>query len=98
MVRRRWVKAAVFLLCLLPLARLAWRAWTGSLTANPIEYITQGGIAGRISRAQPRSSPPLPCGLSQVLYRWQRQIATSDRSQIFRTPETVAMTNRTTPG
>jgi sulfoxide reductase heme-binding subunit YedZ len=40
MTRRRWAKVAVFLLCLGPLARLAWRAWTGDLTANPIEYIT----------------------------------------------------------
>src|ERR1017187_6758210 len=40
MLRRRWVKAAIFVLCLLPLARLAWRAWSGGLTANPIEYIT----------------------------------------------------------
>jgi sulfoxide reductase heme-binding subunit YedZ len=40
MLRRRGVKVAVFLLCLVPLARLAWRAWTGDLTPNPIEYIT----------------------------------------------------------
>jgi methionine sulfoxide reductase heme-binding subunit len=40
MLRRRWVKIAVFLLSLVPLAHLAWRAWTGDLTANPIEYIT----------------------------------------------------------
>jgi sulfoxide reductase heme-binding subunit YedZ len=40
MPRRRWAKVAVFLLCLGPLARLAWRVWTGDLTANPIEYIT----------------------------------------------------------
>ena len=40
MLRRRWAKVAVFVLCLVPLARLAWRAWSGDLTANPIEYIT----------------------------------------------------------
>src|ERR1017187_9115671 len=40
MLRRRWAKVAVFLLCLAPLSRLAWRAWSGNLTANPIEYIT----------------------------------------------------------
>jgi sulfoxide reductase heme-binding subunit YedZ len=40
MLRRRWVKVVVFLLCLAPAARLAWRAWTGDLTPNPIEYIT----------------------------------------------------------
>src|ERR1039458_7114672 len=40
MLRSRWVKVAAFLLCLAPLGRLAWRTWTGDLTANPIEYIT----------------------------------------------------------
>jgi len=40
MLRRPWVKVAVFVLCLAPLARLGWRAWSGNLTANPIEYIT----------------------------------------------------------
>jgi sulfoxide reductase heme-binding subunit YedZ len=40
MTRRRWAKVAVFLLCLGPVARLAWRAWHGNLTPNPIEYIT----------------------------------------------------------
>jgi sulfoxide reductase heme-binding subunit YedZ len=40
MLRSRWTKAAVFLLCLAPFARLAWRAYTGDLTPNPIEFIT----------------------------------------------------------
>lgn len=40
MLRRRWTKVAVFLLCLAPACRLAWRAWTGNLTPNPIEFIT----------------------------------------------------------
>jgi methionine sulfoxide reductase heme-binding subunit len=40
MLRRRWAKVAVFLLCLVPLSWLARRAWLGDLTANPIEYIT----------------------------------------------------------
>jgi sulfoxide reductase heme-binding subunit YedZ len=40
MLRSRWTKAGMFLLCLLPLGRLAWRYQTGNLTANPIEYIT----------------------------------------------------------
>ena len=40
MLRHRWIKAALFLLCLGPLAWIAWRAWQGNLTANPIEYIT----------------------------------------------------------
>jgi sulfoxide reductase heme-binding subunit YedZ len=40
MLRRRWAKVVVFLLCLAPACRLAWRAWNGDLTPNPIEYIT----------------------------------------------------------
>ena len=36
----KWTKAAVFLLCLLPLASLGWRALHNGLTANPIEFIT----------------------------------------------------------
>jgi sulfoxide reductase heme-binding subunit YedZ len=40
MLRRRWAKVALFLLCLVPLSWLARRAWSGDLTANPIEYIT----------------------------------------------------------
>jgi sulfoxide reductase heme-binding subunit YedZ len=40
MLRSRWTKVAVFLLCLVPFARLAWRYWTGDLTPNPIEFIT----------------------------------------------------------
>ena len=34
------IKLAVFVLCLLPLGLLAWRALNGQLTANPIEFIT----------------------------------------------------------
>jgi len=34
------IKAAVFVLCLLPLGLLLWRAANGQLTANPIEFIT----------------------------------------------------------
>jgi len=36
----RWSKVLLFVLCLAPLFRLAWRAWNQDLTANPIEYIT----------------------------------------------------------
>jgi len=36
-----FIKAAVFVLCLLPTARLLWRFATDSLGANPIEYITR---------------------------------------------------------
>src|SRR5919198_5542494 len=40
MLRSRWLKIFVFLLCLAPLGYLAWRAWNQDLTANPVEYIT----------------------------------------------------------
>jgi methionine sulfoxide reductase heme-binding subunit len=36
----KWSKPAVFLICLLPLAILGWRALHHDLTANPIEFIT----------------------------------------------------------
>ena len=36
----RWLKAATFLLCLLPVLTLAWRATQGSLGANPVEFVT----------------------------------------------------------
>jgi sulfoxide reductase heme-binding subunit YedZ len=36
----KWTKVAVFLLCLVPLGMLVWRALHNDLTANPIEAIT----------------------------------------------------------
>jgi sulfoxide reductase heme-binding subunit YedZ len=38
MIRR--FKPVVFLACLIPLARLCWKAYSGALGANPIEVIT----------------------------------------------------------
>lgn len=38
--RRRALHVAVVILCLLPLARLLWRAFSGGLGANPIEAAT----------------------------------------------------------
>ena len=35
-----WIKAAVFVACLVPLARLVWLGLDHKLGANPIEYIT----------------------------------------------------------
>ena len=37
----RWLKPAVFLLCLVPVLWLAYRAFTGGLGANPIEAVTR---------------------------------------------------------
>jgi len=36
----RWLKVLVFLACLVPLGRLAWKAFNDMLGANPIEVIT----------------------------------------------------------
>ncbi|MBA3912642.1 MAG: sulfoxide reductase heme-binding subunit YedZ [Acidobacteriales bacterium] len=36
----RWLKVTTFLACLIPLARLGWKAYQGLLGANPIEVIT----------------------------------------------------------
>jgi sulfoxide reductase heme-binding subunit YedZ len=36
----RWFKPVIFLACLGPLARLAWKAYNQALGANPIEVIT----------------------------------------------------------
>jgi sulfoxide reductase heme-binding subunit YedZ len=40
MLRSRWAKATVFLLCLAPFGVLAWNFWKQDLTPNPLEYIT----------------------------------------------------------
>ena len=36
-----WLKPAVFILCLIPAAQLAYQAYTGDLGVNPIETITR---------------------------------------------------------
>ena len=36
-----WLKSAVFIICLVPAAQLAYQAYTGDLGANPIETITR---------------------------------------------------------
>src|SRR5207302_7468057 len=36
----RWTKVVLFVLCLVPLAWLGWRAYQQQLSANPIEFIT----------------------------------------------------------
>jgi len=36
----RWIKPVIFLACLGPLGRLAWKGFHGMLGANPIEVIT----------------------------------------------------------
>jgi sulfoxide reductase heme-binding subunit YedZ len=40
LLNSKWSKPVVFLLCLMPLAALGWRALRGELTPNPIEFIT----------------------------------------------------------
>lgn len=39
-IRSRWTKVLVFILCLVPFARLIWAATHDGLGANPIEFIT----------------------------------------------------------
>ena len=39
MLRSRWSKVVVFLLCLAPIFWLAWRVWNQDVTANPTEFI-----------------------------------------------------------
>lgn len=38
---RSWIKPALFIVCLIPLAQLAYGFYRDDLTANPIEYITR---------------------------------------------------------
>ena len=40
LLRSKWIKLPIFVLCLVPLVQLVWRALHNHLTANPIEYIT----------------------------------------------------------
>ncbi|HEY2016834.1 MAG TPA: protein-methionine-sulfoxide reductase heme-binding subunit MsrQ [Bryobacteraceae bacterium] len=40
MLKSRWFKILVFVVCLAPALWLAWRAWHEDLTVNPLEYIT----------------------------------------------------------
>src|SRR5262245_24025392 len=35
------LKPAVFIACLIPFGQLAYKAWTGDLGVNPIEFITR---------------------------------------------------------
>jgi sulfoxide reductase heme-binding subunit YedZ len=39
LLSNKWTKVPVFLLCLAPLGILVWRALTGNLGANPVEFI-----------------------------------------------------------
>src|ERR1019366_6469244 len=40
MLKSRWTKIFIFLLCLAPFAHLAWRFGMQDLTPNPLEFIT----------------------------------------------------------
>lgn len=39
-MKPKYLKPAIFLACLIPLARLGWKAFSGGLGANPIQVIT----------------------------------------------------------
>lgn len=70
----RKAKPIVFLLCLLPLARIAWKGVAGELGANPIEVITHStGIWTLILLLVTLSITPLRKMLSQPwLIRFRR--------------------------
>jgi sulfoxide reductase heme-binding subunit YedZ len=40
MLRKRWIKVLLFVVCLAPVFWLAWRWWNEDLTSNPLEYVT----------------------------------------------------------
>jgi sulfoxide reductase heme-binding subunit YedZ len=40
MLRNRWTKVLIFLICAAPACWLAWRFYKEDLTVNPLEYIT----------------------------------------------------------
>ncbi|MBL6750779.1 MAG: sulfoxide reductase heme-binding subunit YedZ [Nevskia sp.] len=43
----RWLKTAVWIVCLVPLAALGWRAWAGALGPNPVETLQfETGLRG----------------------------------------------------
>ena len=69
-------KIALFLVCLLPFARLAWRAWTGDLTPNPIEFITHftGDWAIRLVVATLAISPLRKLLQAPGLIRFRRML------------------------
>jgi sulfoxide reductase heme-binding subunit YedZ len=40
MLRSRWAKVVLWILCLAPLVQLSWLAYQQELTANPLEFLT----------------------------------------------------------
>jgi methionine sulfoxide reductase heme-binding subunit len=38
-LQSRWTKFVLFLICLMPLGWLVWRAYNSNLTANPVEFV-----------------------------------------------------------
>src|ERR1700722_7615929 len=38
-LKSKWTKAVVFLICLVPLAILVWDAFTGNLSSNPTQFL-----------------------------------------------------------
>lgn len=39
MLKAKWVKPLIWVLCLAPLAYIGWLAWRNNLTANPVERV-----------------------------------------------------------
>src|SRR2546426_1017821 len=40
MLRKRWLKVLLFVVCLGPVFWFGWRFWNDDLTTNPLEYVT----------------------------------------------------------
>jgi sulfoxide reductase heme-binding subunit YedZ len=76
MLRRRWVKAVVFVLCLAPAVYLGWRFYEQDLTANPLEYITHftGDWAIRLIAATLAVTPLRKLLRAPDLIRFRRMI------------------------
>jgi sulfoxide reductase heme-binding subunit YedZ len=76
MLRRRWAKAVVWVLCLVPALYLGWRFYQQDLTANPLEYITHftGDWAIRLIAVTLAITPFLKMLRAPDLIRFRRLI------------------------
>ncbi len=46
-LKSKWIKAVVFLICLLPLGVLIREAFTGNLSSNPTQFLSTLRAIGR---------------------------------------------------
>src|ERR1051325_7318820 len=76
MLRRRWIKIAAWIVCLVPALYLGWRFYQQDLTANPLEYITHftGDWAIRLIAATLAITPLRKLFRAPDLIRFRRMI------------------------